>query len=38
MRIQECQERFLFICKIREAAEKTIIRLESKSASQQASN
>lgn len=29
-RIAECDERFLFICKIRDASEKTIIRFESK--------
>jgi hypothetical protein len=38
MRITECDERFHFISKIREAAEKTIIRIEQESQSQQASN
>lgn len=38
MRIQECKERFYFIGKIREAAEKTIVRFEKESESQQASN
>jgi hypothetical protein len=33
-RIAECDERFTFICKIREAAEKTILRLEGKLQSQ----
>lgn len=38
MRIAECDERFRFISKIREAAEKTIIRIEQESQSQQAAN
>jgi hypothetical protein len=38
MRIAECSERFHFIGKIREAAEKTIIRFETESQSQQAAN
>ncbi len=38
MRIAECNERYYFISKIREAAEKTIIRFEQESQSQQASN
>lgn len=29
-RIVECEDRFSFICKIRDAAEKTILRLEGK--------
>lgn len=33
-RISECDERFTFICKIREAAEQTILRLEGKLQSQ----
>jgi hypothetical protein len=38
MRITECEDRFSFITKIREAAEKTIIRLENESPNQQVAN
>ena len=38
MRIAECEERFHFICKVREAAEKTINRIEEQSEAHQASN
>ena len=37
-RITECDERFNFICKIRDAAEETILRLEQKSLTPQVSN
>lgn len=37
-RVTECEERFSFITKIREAAEKTIVRLENEPQNQQAAN
>jgi hypothetical protein len=37
-RINECDERFKFICKIRDAAEKTIVRFEQQSPAPQAAN
>ena len=37
-RITECQDRYSFICKIREAAETTIVRFENESQHQQAAN
>ena len=37
-RITECEERFHFICKIRDAAETTVLRLEQKSLPAQAAN
>jgi hypothetical protein len=38
MRITECEERLHFITKVREAAEKTIVRIEQESQNQQAAN
>jgi len=38
MRITECEDRFRFITKVREAAEKTIIRLENESPNHQVAN
>ena len=37
-RITECDDRFNFICKFREAAERTILRLEGKPPAPQVSN